>query len=38
MCRVNIEVDQEVLRGINPSLDSTVAIRKWMQQLVDMRI
>ena len=38
MCRVTVEVDQEVLRGFNPALDSTAAIRKWVQQLIDMRI
>ena len=38
MCRVTVEVDQEMLRGYNPALDSTAAIRKWVQQLIDMRI
>ena len=38
MCRVTVEVDQEILRGFNPALDSTVAIRRWVQQLIDMRI
>lgn len=38
MCRVTVEVDQEMLRGYNPELDSTAAIRKWAQQLIDLRI
>ena len=38
MCRVTVEVDQEVLRGMNPALDSTAAIRKWAQQLIDLHI
>lgn len=38
MCRVTVEVDQEMLKGYNPALDSTAAIRKWAQQLVDQRI
>jgi hypothetical protein len=38
MCRVTVEVDQEMLRGMNPALDSTAAIRKWAQQLIDLRI
>ena len=38
MCRVTVEVDQEMLRDYNPALDSTTAIRKWVQQLIDMRI
>ena len=38
MCRVTVEVDQEVLRGMNPALDSTTAIRRWAQQLIDLHI
>ncbi len=38
MCIVTVEVDQEVLRGFDPTLDSTTAIRKWVQQLVDLRM
>ena len=38
MCRVTVEVDQEVLRSMNPALDSATAIRHWAQQLIDMRI
>lgn len=38
MCRVTVEVDQKMLRGYNPALDSTAAIRRWAQQLIDLRI
>ena len=38
MYRVTIEVDQEVLKGMNPALDSTAAIRRWAQQLIDLHI
>lgn len=38
MCRVTVEVDQEVLKGMNPALDSTAAIRRWAQQLIDLHI
>jgi len=38
MCRVTVEVDQEVLRSMDPALDSTAAIRHWAQQLIDLRI
>ena len=37
MCTVSIEVDEKVLRGMVPDLDSTMAIRNWVQQLVDLR-
>lgn len=38
MCRVTVEVDQEVLRSMDPALDSIAAIRNWAQQLIDARI
>lgn len=38
MCRVIVEVDQEVLRSMDPALDSIAAIRNWAQQLIDARI
>ena len=37
MCTVSIEVNEKVLRGVDPNLDSTMAIRKWVQQLVNVR-
>ena len=36
MCIVSVEVNEKVLRDVSPNLDSTVAIRKWVQQLVDL--
>lgn len=38
MCRVTVEVAQEMLRSFNPALDRRAAIRKWAQQLIDLRI
>lgn len=37
MCTVSIEVNEKVLRRVDPNLDSTMAIRKWVQQLVNLR-
>ena len=38
MCVVDVKVDEGVLREILPELDSTAAIRQWVQQLIDLRI
>lgn len=38
MCTVNIKVDENLLRDIMPELDTTAAINRWVQQLVDLRI
>ena len=38
MCTVSVKVDEAVLREILPELDSTAAIRQWVQQLIDLRI
>ena len=38
MCTVSVKVNEEVLRDIRPDLDSTAAIRLWVQQLVDVSI
>lgn len=38
MCTVNIKVDENLLRDIMPELDTTAAINRWGQQLVDLRI
>ena len=35
MCRVNINIDEATVRGINPHLDSTAAIRQWEQEVLD---
>ena len=38
MCMVSINVDEAALRDLRPELDSTAAIRKWAQMLIDARI
>ena len=38
MCTVTIKIDEAVLRGLNPEWNSTAAIRKWAQELVDFHI
>lgn len=38
MCTITIRIDEDILRGINPELTTTAAIRRWTQQLVDLRI
>ena len=38
MCKVTINVDEVVLRDVDPELTTMAAIRKWTQQLVDLRI
>ena len=38
MCTVTIKVDETLLRTMMPELDSTAAIRKWAQQLIDLRV
>ena len=35
MCTVSVEVNEKVLRGINPNLGSSAALRQWVQQLVN---
>lgn len=38
MCTVSVNVNEDVLRGYNPELSSTVAISEWVQELVDGRL
>ena len=38
MCKVSVNVDEAVLRGMRPDLDSAAAIRLWAQELIDLRI
>ncbi len=38
MCTVSVKVNEDVLRGYNPELSSTAAIRKWVQMLIDARL
>ena len=38
MCKVSVNVDEAVLRGMRPDLDSAAAIRLWAQEQIDLRI
>ncbi|MBQ8158664.1 MAG: hypothetical protein IJ081_06560 [Prevotella sp.] len=38
MCSVNIKVNEDVLRDMRPDLNSTAAIRLWVQQIIDHHI
>ena len=38
MCKVTVNIDEDLIRSVNPDLTSTAAIRKWAQQLIDSRI
>lgn len=35
MCTISVEVNEKMLRSLNPNLDSTAAISQWVQQLVN---
>jgi len=35
---ISINVDEAALRDMRPELDSTAAIRNWVQELVNLRI
>ena len=35
---VSINVDEAALREMRPEIDSTVAVRAWVQELVDARM
>ncbi len=36
MCSITVKVNEEILRRVNPNLNSTAAISQWVQQLVDL--
>ena len=38
MCTVSINIDEAVLRDIHPELETTTAIRTWVQNLVDSHL
>lgn len=38
MCTVTVNIDEELLRGVNPNLSDMAAIRRWAQELIDLRI
>ena len=38
MCTVTVNIDEKVLREMNPNLSDMAAIRRWAQELIDLRI
>ena len=38
MCTVSVKVNEAVLRGMRPELNTTAAIRQWAQEIVDARL
>ena len=38
MCTVTVNVDEAMLKEINPNLSDMTAIRRWVQELIDLRI
>ena len=38
MCTVTIDIDEKTLRDVDPNLSDIATIRRWVQELVDMRI
>lgn len=38
MCTVTVNVDEAMLKEMDPNLSDKAAIRKWVQELIDLRI
>ncbi len=38
MCTVSIDIDEAVIRDLRPELDTTAAIRLWVQELINSRL
>ena len=38
MCTVTINIDEAAIRDLHPELNTTAAIRSWVQELVDARL
>ena len=38
MCTITVNVDEVMLKEVNPNLSDKTAIRKWVQELIDLRI
>ena len=38
MCTVSVKVNEALLRGMRPELNTIAAIRQWAQQQIDLRI
>lgn len=38
MCTISINVNEAALRDMRPDLNTTAAIRRWVQEQIDLRI
>ena len=38
MCTVSINIDEASIRDLRPELNTTAAIRSWVQELIDARL
>ena len=38
MCTVSINIDEAAIRDVRPELNTTAAIRSWVQELIDSRL
>ena len=38
MCTVTVNVDEAMLKEMNPNLSDKASIRRWVQELIDLRI
>ena len=38
LCTVTIDIDEKTLRDVDPNLSDIATIRRWVQELVDLRI
>ena len=38
MCTVTVNVDEAMLKEMDPNLSDKSAIRRWVQELIDLRI
>ena len=38
MCTVSINIDEAAIRDMRPDLNTTAAIRSWVQELIDSRL
>jgi hypothetical protein len=38
MCKVSIDINEDIIREVLPELEDTAAIRIWAQMLIDSRL
>ena len=38
MCKITVDINEKLLQDLMPELENTIAIRLWVQQLIDLRI